>query len=593
MSLHSRLDALLAEAIVAPPSAAELPGCLVALRELEIFLAGAATESLLLRTLPPELLCRVLVALEATDLASARRVSKIFSGSVRLRPRGLVEEALKAKREEASEVDPIGVEKLRWLSGRRALVCPELAEFAFPGPLPLLPKRFETRTICHVLDYDNRQGRYQVHFGKRPDFPAEVHYKPSALRPLDESSPAELLAADARRGLQPPPMVGVGPRHMALIDAAGRLLTCGAESDPSDDPTELADDAGILGQGDEHAVAELTPAPTPEGVRFVSVACSKAITLVVSTEGHVYSCGQNDHMRLGHGKDDDVIRKLTRIETLTTWRVAQVACGAMHALALTCDGALLSWGNGADGALGHGDHGGPSLGTPHIVGGLRGHKLCAIAAGSRFSFAASEGGAAYAWGFHAQGVLAQGEEQGANMHSPRLIAALRGEVVCGVGAGDAHGLALTVTGRVYAWGSTADGRLGLAEDPALEGPRSLSTPAPIPAEAWGNSRAVCVRAGGKHSLVLTSTGQVYSWGAGAHGRLGTGDDARRRKPTLVSLNGEDSSADGESRCLAASIAAGAKTSVVGCRDGSFRWFGNREQGGWFGKVALNPEELRV
>ena len=52
--------------------------------------------------------------------------------------------------------------------------------------------------------------------------------------------------------------------------------------------------------------------------------------------------------------------------------------------------------------------------------------------------------------------------------------------------------------------------------------------APLP------SPVTSVAAGWEHSLLLTASGEVYSFGRGGSGRLGHGDEVGRATPTLVS-----------------------------------------------------------
>ena len=57
-----------------------------------------------------------------------------------------------------------------------------------------------------------------------------------------------------------------------------------------------------------------------------------------------------------------------------------VACGALHTAVLRADGAMLTFGSGSAGALGHGTT--HYVLTPTPVGALRGHAIHADGAGS-------------------------------------------------------------------------------------------------------------------------------------------------------------------------------------------------------------------
>ena len=77
---------------------------------------------------------------------------------------------------------------------------------------------------------------------------------------------------------------------------------------------------------------------------------------MVSQDGKVYACGEGTNGRLGVGGCADVgVPKI--IADLSTYVVRKVAVstGGRHAMALTADGKVFSWGDGDSGQLGHGD----------------------------------------------------------------------------------------------------------------------------------------------------------------------------------------------------------------------------------------------
>lgn len=77
---------------------------------------------------------------------------------------------------------------------------------------------------------------------------------------------------------------------------------------------------------------------------------------VVSQDGKVYSCGEGTSGRLGTGVVVDTPTPKLLVD-LSMYVVRKVAVnpGGRHALALTADGKIFSWGDGELGQLGHGD----------------------------------------------------------------------------------------------------------------------------------------------------------------------------------------------------------------------------------------------
>ena len=79
-----------------------------------------------------------------------------------------------------------------------------------------------------------------------------------------------------------------------------------------------------------------------------------------------------------------------------------------HSLALTADGAVWSWGDGASGQLGHGD--GQTQLLPKRIEALVGRRVVAVSAGYFHSLARTADGAVFTWGEGESGCLGHGED---------------------------------------------------------------------------------------------------------------------------------------------------------------------------------------
>lgn len=90
-------------------------------------------------------------------------------------------------------------------------------------------------------------------------------------------------------------------------------------------------------------------------------------------------------------------------------------------------------------------------------------------------------------------------------------------------------LAIGNDGNLYAWGKNDFGYLGTGDKLPRETPTLLTLPEGV--------KPVSIEVGDKHSMVLGTDGNVYTWGANDWGQLGTGDNVYRYTPTLVSLPG--------------------------------------------------------
>jgi hypothetical protein len=87
-----------------------------------------------------------------------------------------------------------------------------------------------------------------------------------------------------------------------------------------------------------------------------------------------------------------------------------------------------------------------------------------VSAGSYHSACVTDVGELYTWGWGKDGRLGHGDA--ATRGTPARVTALTGVHVQHVSCGDMHTTAVAADGSVYAWGSPADGRLGIGSIPA-------------------------------------------------------------------------------------------------------------------------------
>lgn len=197
--------------------------------------------------------------------------------------------------------------------------------------------------------------------------------------------------------------------------------------------------------------------------------------------------------------------------------VTAVSAGEHHTLILTATGDVYALGSNREGQLGV-----PSASTESnqpvlALGPATGsEQVVAIAAGARHSVAVTATGKVYAWGFSLHGQCGTGVVV-PTVPAPALVEAL-GPLKCvGVAAGMSHTLLLADTGDIYALGSNAEGQLG-------DGTTTSSlVPKLVEALGVAEDPVVKIAAGGRHSVALTQSGIAYAWGFGAFGQLAIGE----------------------------------------------------------------------
>jgi alpha-tubulin suppressor-like RCC1 family protein len=105
------------------------------------------------------------------------------------------------------------------------------------------------------------------------------------------------------------------------------------------------------------------------------------------------------------------------------------------------------------------------------------------------------------------------------------VSKLDGLGITDIAAGWNHSLAITIDGKLYAWGDNQYGQLGLeTQDNQIYEPTQVPGLPPVQA----------VAAGKRHSLALTKDHRVFTWGANDLGQLGIGNSQQpSRIPVLV------------------------------------------------------------
>eukprot|EP00026_Physarum_polycephalum_P003299 Phypoly_transcript_03309.p1 GENE.Phypoly_transcript_03309~~Phypoly_transcript_03309.p1 ORF type:complete len:738 (+),score=125.55 Phypoly_transcript_03309:75-2288(+) len=233
-------------------------------------------------------------------------------------------------------------------------------------------------------------------------------------------------------------------------------------------------DRGQLGSGTTKGVntPKLTKMQGLSAKHITEICTGGYHTAVLNDAGEVYTFGGNSFGALGHGHKNDLLVP-TLVKELKDSHISHIACGGDHTLALTRDGDVYSWGWGEKGQLGSG--GTDDLTTPHKIDfpdlADSGDKIVSITAGGyATSFAVTEKGRVYAFGWGEFGILGNGGNE--NLHVPTLIPGLSN--VKKIATGYKHAIALTQNGDVYVFGEDTYGSLGLGGEEA----KTNSIPSP-------------------------------------------------------------------------------------------------------------------
>ena len=137
----------------------------------------------------------------------------------------------------------------------------------------------------------------------------------------------------------------------------------------------------------------------------------------------------------------------------------------------------------------------------------------------------------YGWGLNTYGQVGTGTTT--NVSIPTLITLPdlhEGEFPTQVASSGHHSLALTSEGRLFVWGRSTKGQLGLNDNVNRALPTLWTRNIPIP--NFSGIKKIVARM--ENSLVLTESGAIFVWGENGRGQVGDSTTISRNNPTEVS-----------------------------------------------------------
>lgn len=364
--------------------------------------------------------------------------------------------------------------------------------------------------------------------------------------------------------------VAAGPRH-SLVLHHGIVLGFGSAA------------CGQLGLG--YPVREVR---IPKQVAFSApvamVACGGDHGVMLTVDGKAWAFGHNAEGQLGTGKIGEDASSPVPVRLPSNILIVQAACGAGHSVFLSSDCAVWACGRGAEGQLGlrslaKAKRGDANVPVPCEIEDLRGIDVCLLVCGSDTSLGIDRRGQLLVFGANASGQLGIGNRE--PQWRPVAVRLPDGSLAVHASCGGSHTMVVAHDGRVFGAGGNSHGQLGQKDfsdrlsftvvtrrrevggsavrsvscgfahslllsragvvwglgDCSLpckctsnsgpEGANSKEVQSPsIPLRILGGScmRLEGIAAGGGHSICWTSAGTFMSFGGGAGGQLGCGDN---------------------------------------------------------------------
>ncbi len=308
-----------------------------------------------------------------------------------------------------------------------------------------------------------------------------------------------------------------GCKDLATV-SAGYFFTCVLTDTAEVYCTGANSSSGRLGIGSTEAVTLPTSTLVTDAA-FLTIGWENGC--LIDSAGEASCWGANNVGQVGDGSDTNRLSPVAVTGGPSTW--SDISSGYWFTCGIDEEGAGYCWGATLDGRLGNNEMGSGSYNTPQPVAttNLQG-SLTMIRAGKQHACALDLYGQAYCWGNNVGGKCGAGTLV-PNYTIPNAVSTTRAFFDLSVGGN--HSCAVDGQGAVWCWGDNAVGQLGheatvgdVSRDPVtVDGVGGLVFTS-VACSTTFESTTVYP----SHTCALDTTGNIWCWGNGASGQLGSG-----------------------------------------------------------------------
>jgi hypothetical protein len=271
---------------------------------------------------------------------------------------------------------------------------------------------------------------------------------------------------------------------------------------------------------------------------------NKSNLFIVKKKDKVLTFGENSFGVLGFGNEQIIDDSLIN-EELSHKEIIDFKNSRYHVIARTIDGKVYCWGYNYNGVLGYGRRGSISfqdinysdnnIYKPQLNECLSAKKIIDICCGHYHSLALTNDGAVYAWGRNDSGQIGDGSNR--DQYLPIRVHGFNNEKVIMISCGSHHSMALTESGRVYSWGLNNCGQLGISNTYETNRPVAVSVDSFIWGKIFSINNIEKISCGREHSLLLSRDGDIYAFGNNNKSQLGFNtNDNKQLFPSKLSIN---------------------------------------------------------
>ena len=254
--------------------------------------------------------------------------------------------------------------------------------------------------------------------------------------------------------------VAAGATHSLALATDGTIYAWG-----KNEYGQLGDDSTT---NSPVPVAVKTAGTPMDGKTIIQIHAGYEHSLALASDGTVYAWGRNNSGQLGKNDATDA-HIPAAVQTLGTPMagkvIVQLVAGNSQSMALASDGTVYTWGWNQYGQLGNGTTTNSRIPVAVVTTGtpLAGKIISQIAAGNAHALAMTDDGTVYTWGWNQYGQL--GNNSTINSSLPVIVKTtgtpLAGKMITQIASGGSpNSLVLANDGTMYTWGWGQHGQLG-------------------------------------------------------------------------------------------------------------------------------------